>query len=258
MVIDTFEKIASDTWSRLYKSIIYNVSQGEETITDNILLELTEVISSNVKIIKTPKDKEALKGTDWEWWIGSVKLGWFRYAIQAKKLDLKSHNYSALAHKVGKKPNLEEQHKVLERYATLNDAMPFYVLYNYIKLKNYSTYWNCPLDVDENQLGITITPLHNIKYALKNRGCRSFKHLHTRQDTVPIRCLFRCPEITSAYQHGKNPIIPKFNIRARKYESSEISFLLNNDDNKVDKFPSNLYNPEISIYPKKIALIFIE
>ena len=87
-VVDLFESIASSTWQRIHWGNFYKISQGEETITDLNLLELARANCPEVKVIKTAKNKEKYQGTDWEWWIGNKRLGWLRYAVQAKKINL--------------------------------------------------------------------------------------------------------------------------------------------------------------------------
>ncbi|WP_300583268.1 DUF6615 family protein, partial [uncultured Pseudoalteromonas sp.] len=90
--------VCDDVWNRLDNSTQFGINQGEETLTDNLLLYLASQKLSNIKIIQTPKNKEKVKGTDWEWWIGNRKQGYLRYAVQAKKLDLKSGRYASLNH----------------------------------------------------------------------------------------------------------------------------------------------------------------
>ena len=110
-----FNEVCDDVWNRLQNSKAYGISQGE-ALTDNILLYLASQNLPNLKIIQTPKNLEPVKGTDWEWWIGNRATGYLRYAVQAKKLDLKSGRYSSLNHKVGSKT----QHQILEDYARVN------------------------------------------------------------------------------------------------------------------------------------------
>lgn len=59
--------VCDDVWQRLENSKRFEISQGEETLTDNLLLYLASQRLSTIKIIQTPKDKESIKGTDWEW-----------------------------------------------------------------------------------------------------------------------------------------------------------------------------------------------
>lgn len=109
MLRHALETVAGQTWETLRDSTKCSISQGEETITDNLLLCLLRQSLPSIRVIKTPKDKEAIMGTDWEWWIGSKSGGVLRYAVQAKKLDYASHRYLKLKHKVPTKIGKEVQ-----------------------------------------------------------------------------------------------------------------------------------------------------
>ena len=84
------ETLAKATWERIFFGEVLDCSQGEETITDINLLDIKRAATSGgytgMHILKTNKADEAKFGIDWEWWIGSHLGGWWRYAVQAKKL----------------------------------------------------------------------------------------------------------------------------------------------------------------------------
>ena len=195
--VDLFEKLASSTWQRIFHAKQHKVSQGEETITDLNLLEISMAKCPEVTIIKTDSKKiESCQGTDWEWWIGNSSIGYLRYAVQAKKIDTKFINYKALGHKV----DSERQINILERYARNNRAIPLYCFYNYSEHNNLSPYWHCNLPLDTTQLGCTVTPLKNVQQALQQRGKRTFDFLHNLYDTKPWRCLVYCPSLLQVYK----------------------------------------------------------
>ncbi len=50
-----FEELAQSTWTRLGLSWDYNISQGEETITDLLQLEIARFGSPHVRVLKTTK-----------------------------------------------------------------------------------------------------------------------------------------------------------------------------------------------------------
>ena len=152
-----FETLAGAVWLRIHDGEQLGIRQGEETLTDYVLLEMKRARPAGVRVIKTPKDKERNTGTDWEWWIGSPKLGWIRYAVQAKKA--KGQNYGSLAHRVGKGPAKKLQIDILEDYASLVNAVPMYCLFNHIaSVSVASKGWQCQLPTDLAQLGCTVTP----------------------------------------------------------------------------------------------------
>ena len=118
------ERLSSDTWERLQTIKAFSrrpepfnsVRLGETTITDLAMMELCRLGLAMSIFIQTPPDKEPHRGTDFEWWVGSENTGWFRLAIQAKKLDMKQQRYLGLGHKI----NGQLQIDVLERYAKGN------------------------------------------------------------------------------------------------------------------------------------------
>ena len=247
--------VCDDVWERLENSKQYGISQGEETITDNLLLYLASQSLSNIKIIQTPKNKESVKGTDWEWWIGNRSGGYLRYAVQAKKLDTKSGRYSSLNHKVGKGPSADYQHKILEDYAKANDAIPLYAFYNYIAKPDLPNKWNCPLPIEHSKLGCTVTPLKNVKKAITIRGWRTFEKIHSFPETVPLRCLADCPNIAYTKTQNGSTYLPRFGLDAKVYERpwdwiSEMGHLT-----EFSQMPNDYYNHDLGYYPKRILLI---
>lgn len=247
--------VCDDVWDKIGNGKKYGISQGEETLTDNILLYLASQNLSEIKIIQTPKDVESVKGTDWEWWIGNRNQGYLRYAVQAKKLDAKSNRYTSLNHKVGVGTSALFQHDILEQYAQANQAIPLYVFYNHLDPSNCPNEWNCPHDFDLTKLGCTVTPLKNIKMALKNRGWRTFEKIHQFPETVPLRCLAECPNIAFAPEQNGTINIQRFEVEAKVYKNpwgwiSEMGHL-----SSFKQMPSEYYDHELGFYPRRILLI---
>ena len=146
----TLERLAANTWQRIHYSLDWEISQGEETITDNLLLEIKmSKDPAFIKIEKCPKKLEAVRGIDWEWWIGSYNFGWIKYAVQAKKISLSENReegkYPNLTHEIktnlnkknGIKKSVKNQIDVLEHYSKENKLVPLYCFYNYIEPKSY-------------------------------------------------------------------------------------------------------------------------
>lgn len=247
--------VCDDVWQRLENSKRFNISQGEETCTDNLLLYLASQRLSTINIIKTPKNKESVQGTDWEWWIGNEKTGFLRYAVQAKKLDLKTHRYACLKQKVGKGASAQFQHKILEDYANANKAIPLYAFYNHLDTLHLPKKWNCPLPLDHSKLGCTVTPLNNVKNAISQIGARTFDKIHSLPETVPLRCLAVCPHLAlTSVQSGKAKIQP-FGLDARIYENPWKWLREIGDLQSFDQLPCEYYNHELGYYPKRILLI---
>ena len=250
--------VSDDVWERLENSKLYGINQGEETLTDNLLLYLASQGSSSIRIIQTPKDKENVKGTDWEWWIGNTMTGYLRYAVQAKKLDLKLGRYASLNHKVGSGASAEFQHEILEKYANANNAIPLYAFYNHIDAPYLPKSWNCRLPIEHTKLGCTVTPLANVKKAISKRGWRTFDRIHAFSETVPLRCLAVCPSIAFRRPQNNKVYLSRFQMEAMVYESpwnwiSEMGHLTS-----FSQMPIKFYNHDLGFYPKKILLIKTE
>lgn len=257
MIQEKFEDITRRIWSDINLSNKYGTLYGEETITDSILLELVKQNYVNIKILQTPKVLEAIKGTDWEWYVGSHTYGWIRYAIQAKKLNPKTNSYGSLNHKVRQSSNVNYQINLLRTFADANGAVPLYNFYNHYPSATETGHWQCSKPFDKELLGWTFTTLTNVETAIKTRGSRTFDKIHQLKYTLPIRCLLTCPYFKSLYQDQttigltgdflgesfqKVATLPKQFLNAR-----EIGIL--------EEFPEELYSPEIAIYPKRIAMI---
>ena len=135
---------------------------------------------------QTSRRDEAISGIDFELWIGSENKGWFRFAIQAKKLDVKTGRYSSLTHKNSNGKQIE----LLEDYARVKRAAPIYCLYNHTADAAESEHWHCctgPADLKE--LGCTVTPSINIGKAIGERGGKNFNSIHKNKNTIPLKCL---------------------------------------------------------------------
>ncbi len=172
---------------------------GEEAITNLLLLDLFEQGSTVLHFTQASRRHESVSGVDFELWIGSESTGWFRFAIQAKKIDPKANTgrYSSLRHET---PTGNQQIDLLEDYARVKQAAPIYFLYNHTADAG-AEHWHCctkePADItlaDLQELGCTMTPSINIRNAIDKRGTRTFDSIHKNEDTLPLKCLL-CPEV---------------------------------------------------------------
>lgn len=188
------------TWDRLgyiketitNRGVLGQVRFGEETITDLMMLDLYLQGSTVALFEQTSRPDESVWGTDFELWLGSDQLGWFRFAIQAKKLDLRTDRYSSLTQ--GNTHGM--QIDLLERYAQRNRAAPLYCLYNYTDRANEVKHWHCcNASPNLKELGCTVTPLSNIREAVSRWGAKNFQSIHCKRNTLPWRCLVSCPKV---------------------------------------------------------------
>lgn len=212
------EQIAQDTWVRLKLAQRFDTRLGEETLTDLLVLDIvSQMPSRSLMVFPTSKIKEATQGTDL---VVCVHRGGAKadvYAIQAKKL-YPSGRYGALKARSGKSPRL--QIDTLEGYAMAINAIPLYLLYNYVdSVATCKKCWHCCQTVDQEQLGCTLAPSWRIRRAILLR-CRTFDNIHSGRDdwteridqsALPWRCAFDCP-------NGQ----PWEQVRARAKESHDI------------------------------------
>ncbi|MHB9330633.1 DUF6615 family protein [Phytobacter ursingii] len=195
--MSVFSDISEYVWNLLHDGKKLGISIGEETISDLILLEIARRDYNYVTIMKTTKDKESVKGTDWEWWIGSRQTGWIRYAIQAKKMDYNQYSYKKLKHEVGKNKIL--QHNILYQYAKNTKAVPLYAFYNYPRHAKLDEYWNCKKPISKKKMGITVANLEVVVSAIHKKRGKNFESIHKVKTTYPLCCLLECIGTRSKY-----------------------------------------------------------
>ena len=131
-------------------------------------------------------------GTDFELWLGSERLGWFRFAIQAKKLDLRTDRYVSLTQSNVNGPQID----LIEQYAQSKRAAPLYCLYNHTDSADELDHWHCctgPANLKE--LGCTVTPSSNIREAINQWNGKNVRRIHRRKSTLPWKCLVSCPKV---------------------------------------------------------------
>jgi len=267
--ITLLESLAEQTWDRIKDGVEFDISQGEETITDFNLLEILRSGVNTLRVVKLSKDEEAIKGIDWEWWIGSRSQGWLRYAVQAKKIDFSSQRYNSLAHEVNDIPQID----LLKMYARKVSAIPLYCFYNYSQKANLQHYWQCSFQYEEKQLGCTVAPSSTIQQALNTRGCRNFEFVHSFHNTIPWRCLLKCPRVLQIYSNGSNNLafenikvystLPDYLARAaddnqQVLVSEFYPTIRRNEIGDLDINGEIFENkPEIRVIPKKVLVIDI-
>lgn len=257
-----FENLAFTTWETIFNAFLNNISYGEDAITSVNLLSLRNSSLGDLALQDT-RPTESTKGCDFEFWIGSSKRGWFRYAIQAKKITVSSNRYSSLAHQVNGVPQID----ILENYSLANRAIPIYCLFNYSKdVSGINS--GCPNYGSARELGCSVTPLRTVRKALKTRGARTFKWFHSRNETLPWSCLVRCPQIVKHWP----PSISGLKLEDMIHEDLPdiLQSLLRGENS--DQFPgqldeevkasqlvnSNLFSQEVNYRPRWVGVINID
>lgn len=208
-----FGNLSKEMWQRLgyvkesYKSrgALGPIRFGEETITDLMMMSLYQEGFNVVIFEQTSRADESVSGTDFEFWLGSDQKGWFRFAIQAKKLDLKTGRYTHLWHENRR----GEQIKLLEHYARVNKAASLYCLYNYTEEVGEVGHWNrCQRYPDVEELGCTVTSSSNIQEAIDTRGAKNFRSIHRKEDSMPLGCLISCTGVASSLEAMSEGVLP--------------------------------------------------
>lgn len=120
------ERLAEETWDRLDLSYKLDCPQSEETITDFNLLELARCRPPGLRVYKARGTDEPTKGFDWEWYVGVNGARWWRYSVQAKKLDVPSNCYLHFRHTVAARFQID----ILADFAKRNRTIPLYCFYN--------------------------------------------------------------------------------------------------------------------------------
>ena len=97
----------------------------------------------------------------------------------------------------------------------------------------------------------------NVETAIKTRGSRTFDKIHHLKHTLPIRCLFTCPYFKSLYQDQTTigSTDDFLGETFRKVATLPRQFTNAREIGILAEFPEELYNPQIAIYPKRIAII---
>lgn len=180
------EETSRITWNLLRSAENYGGLIGEETLTDLLAITLRRRQFPVFAVRQVSKPEEGQIGADIEILVGSDTFGWCRLAVQAKKLNTRSMKYEMLAD-----AGALSQLRKLENYAG-NDAIPMYLLYNYVDNPNRNS-WRC-YDSRFNrwQLGCTLTHSNTVRQIITARNF-TFEHAHRHYyDTIPLRCLSVC------------------------------------------------------------------
>ena len=245
---ELFEILARTTWNSVNRCHRLRIQLGEDSITS---VNLSAIASHKTKcvVVEDTRVNEATRGCDFELWVGSSRLGWARYAIQAKKINPNTNRYGKLGHKVGGTLQID----ILDRYATANRAAPIYCFFN-SSLDAYS--WSCKLADEREQLGCTVTPSHIVRRSLNIRGARNFSSMHHSVETLPWRCLVRCPQLIGSSPNQRKGWLPRSSYR---HASLPIEMKLLQERRSMAALdnPLTLYSPDSPLRPAWVGVIDI-
>lgn len=195
---NTFVTMAQKIWTELGSARSLGIKRGEETVTDNFLLDIQAAHPAEVATFQFTKPEESITGADWEWWLTDGRQ-WTGLLIQAKILKLKANLYSSIKHKVRGRPQID----ILLDQADLKGIPALYFFYNHTLLTFPKLTWNCLSTVPQlEQLGCTVAYAAAVKPLIKQGGVG----ISTLGPAcVPLRCLVCCRGLSG--QSG-NPSLP--------------------------------------------------
>ena len=180
------EDLSRGIWRLLEVAHKLSTPISEDTITDLAALKIKMANIHQIRVSRASRIDESKKGFDWEWWVGSDRIGWITYSVQAKRLYVPKNRYRSFRHEV----NGHFQIDLLERYARKKGRIPLYCFYNWIDPQLVIKYWNCGVAFEAQLLGCSIAPLTVARQFHSLYTWRSFENLHQDTRVVPWRCLF--------------------------------------------------------------------
>ncbi len=181
----TFQAMSHKIWNDLQLARSLGISRGEETVTDNFLLDVQAAHPAEVATFQFTKPEESITGADWEWWLTNGRL-WAGLLIQAKILKAKANLYSSIKHKVRGRPQID----IILDQANSKGIPALYFFYNHTLLDITKLSWNCHSTGPQlEQLGCTVAYAQAVKPLIKKGGAG----ISTLGPiSVPLRCLVCC------------------------------------------------------------------
>jgi hypothetical protein len=250
---ELFEKLAIRTWHNIERFNRNRIHLGEDAITSLNLDTILTARPACVAIEDTRKN-ESKKGCDFELWVGSMTTGWYRYAVQAKKINVISGRYDSLKHELNNKLQID----ILDEYAKANNAFAIYCFYNY---SLQASRIGCPHLNDVKQLGCTVTPSSVARMAIHTRGARDFTSINNHCKTIPWRCLLRCPNFSKfpiEASHLCHADCPQWNDLSSCFHESLPKVLeraLHSNDVPFEALEATLFNFEVRLRPTWVIVV---
>lgn len=182
LVFNFTDDLSRRVHNRLADGTRWKVRQGEETITDILLLDL-KASGYGLKLAKVARKPESRFGMDWLLNLPYAG-GWVLLAIQAKKLRDGSYSFRQRVGKGG-----PQQFDVLNDFCRDKGAQGVYALYNEVPNIGADK-WQCPDTLDRERLGCSLAPLETVGWYFRGRYGRTFDAIHQQAGTIPLSCLF--------------------------------------------------------------------
>lgn len=210
-----FLELSRETSRTLGDAARFGMDIGEESITDQLLLELKRRAAHQVHLRKFNRIQEGrTTGADWEWWFVSGSRG-FGMRVQAKKLDSRTSTYPGLDHTVRGSRKRQINLLIDDASNQRPPLYPAYLFYNVIQ-RHAIPGWICGSYPPEAELlGCAICDAYLVKSALR-RGIQTFSHLGAA--SYPWNCLVCC----NGYAAARAPLPDRVFGVARAFARGEV------------------------------------
>lgn len=126
-LVRDMDRLSKATWERVMIGDFAGLKFREDSITDELLFTLMRK-HPQLAVRRLNQNEEKKAGADWEWWIGSQRLGWFRLKIQAKRVH--GTKYKELDHRGDVEVGHEFQYQTLIAGCQEESTYPFHVFFN--------------------------------------------------------------------------------------------------------------------------------
>jgi hypothetical protein len=180
--------LARGVWARRGQAKSVGLPFGEETVTENLLLDLALTYPGKVTIVPFSKPIEGKTGADWAWAFESAD-GAYNYPmmVQAKVLDALDRGYGEIPRNVG-----TSSVRQIDRLIDTADSFGFPAFYAFYNHLNDSTRVpsNChSLDMTRSgpipeTWGVSIAPAENVRKVLNDVTFETHK-----AHSIPLHCL---------------------------------------------------------------------
>jgi hypothetical protein len=172
----TFQDIGHRTSCDLRHAWDANLSFGEETITETLLLDLKRRHPTSVMLKSFNKHDEAQNGADWEWWfIDSRVSQGFPMRVQAKRLAKNATTFrDLLTYQAGCAP--QPQIDMLISEAALENMVPihcFYLEQNVLTRPSWTSYHKYLTSGRERGCWVGLSALISQKGSANLRGLQT-------------------------------------------------------------------------------------
>lgn len=205
------DSLSRSTWDRVMIGDIARLKFREDSITDEILFTLMKR-HPQLAVKRFSQNEEKTSGADWEWWVGSQGLGWFRLRIQAKRVHDKS--YRELDHRGDTDAGHEFQYQTLIAGCNKDATYPFHIFFNGWPQARFIESFKSDHDrrcgpLDQDLWGCAAISSHTVKEL--HLGSRSADWSKRRSvprympDSLPWSRLFTTACTNAA---ARNPILP--------------------------------------------------